>query len=130
MEDQFRDELGHVFELTERPGPATLRIRLTLTGAAPTSAVLGPLSRFDLAAGTYNAYQSLRGREGTLTGYVIYAAEIYDSTDDTLLLAEITKQFPDPVKISASFGALNAPMAGIRKGARDLRTLLSSAPIR
>ncbi|MCI4588929.1 DUF3313 domain-containing protein [Sphingobium sp. BYY-5] len=124
MEDQFTQELGRDFEIVDRPAPATLRIHLTLTGATPTKSVLGPLSRFDLAGGSYNAFQGIRGKEGTMTGSVIYAVEIYDSTNGELLLSEITKQFPNAMNVGASFGALKAPMTGIRKGAVELREKL------
>ncbi|MFT3965368.1 MAG: DUF3313 domain-containing protein [Sphingobium sp.] len=127
MQERFNEELRKLFELTERAGPSTLRIRLTLTGATPTKAILGPLSRFDLAGGAYNAYQGIKGREGTMTGSVIYAVEIYDSADDSLLLAEITKQYPNAMNIGASFGALKAPMAGIERGAIDLREKLTTS---
>lgn len=126
MQEKFDEELRKIFELTGRAGPSTLRIRLTLTGATPTKAILGPLSRFDLAGGAYNAYQGIKGREGTMTGSVIYAVEIYDSADDGLLLAEINKQYPNAMNIGASFGALKAPMAGIEKGAIDLREKLTA----
>ncbi len=125
MQQRFDEELRKVFELTERAGPSTLRIRLTLTGATPTKAILGPLSRFDLAGGAYNAYQGIKGREGTMTGSVIYAVEVYDSADDSLLLAEITKQYPNAMNVGASFGVLKAPMLGIEKGAAELREKLS-----
>lgn len=125
MQDEFEKELRKTFEPVERPGPSTLRIHLTLTGATPSKSVLGPLSRFDLAGGPYNAFQGVRGKEGTMTGSVIYAVEIYDGENGSLLLAEITKQYPNAMNIGASFGALNAPMAGIRKGATELAEKLT-----
>jgi hypothetical protein len=126
MEDQFGTELAKDFELVARPDRATLHIHLTLTGAAPSKAVLGPLSRFDIAGGPYNAFQGIRGKEGTMTGSVIYAVEIYDSSTNKLLLAEIAKQYPGAMNVGAAMGALKAPMAGIRKGARELRERLST----
>lgn len=125
MEDQFNAELAKDFEIVDRPERAALHIHLTLTGAAPSKAVLGPLSRFDIAGGPYNAFQGIRGKEGTMTGSVIYAVEIYDSSTNKLLLAEVAKQYPGAMNVGAAMGALKAPMAGIRKGARELREKLS-----
>lgn len=120
MEAQFREKLGEVFELADRPDTNALRIRLTLTGASPTKPVLGTFSRFDIAGGPYNAFQGIRGKEGTLTGSVIYAVEIYDGASGRLLLSQITKQYPNALNIGASFGAMGAAKAGIRKGAQEL----------
>lgn len=120
MEAQFREKLGSAFEMVEKPDRNTLRIHLTLTGASPTKAVLGTFSRFDLAGGPYNAFQGIRGKEGTLTGSVIYAVEIYEGGSDKLLLSQITKQFPNALNIGASFGAMAAAKVGIRKGADEL----------
>lgn len=120
MDAQFREKLGGVFEVVSRPDRSTLRIHLTLTGASPTKAVLGTFSRFDLAGGPYNAFQGIRGKEGTLTGSVIYAVEIYDASNNRLLLSQVTKQYPNALNIGASFGALGAAKVGIRKGAEEL----------
>lgn len=120
MDAQFTEKLGGAFEMVDKPDRNTLHIHLTLTGAAPTKAVLGTFSRFDLAGGPYNAFQGMRGKEGTLTGSIIYVVEIYDGTTNRLLLSQVTKQFPSAFNIGASFGALAAARVGIRKGAQDL----------
>lgn len=120
MDEQFHQSLGAAFEIVDRADRNTLYVRLTLTGAVPTKAVLGTFSRFDLAGGPYNAFQGIRGKEGTLKGSIIYVVEIYDSTSDRLLLSQVTKQFPNALNIGASFGALAAAKAGIRKGADEL----------
>jgi hypothetical protein len=120
MQQQFTEKMKTVFEVVDKPAPGTLRLQLTLTGAKATTPVIGTLSRFDLAGGSYNAVQSVRGKEGTLTGSVIYAVEIRDASTDRLLKAFITKQYPSPMNIKASFGAMGAAMTGIRKGADEL----------
>lgn len=120
MHRRFSDELSKRFRLTNQPGPDTLRIKLTLTGASTTTPVLGPLSRFDIAGGLYNGVQSFRGGEGTMTGSVIYAAEIYDASDLRLLKAFIAKQYPNSMNIGATFGSLDAAETGIDKGAEAM----------
>ncbi|SNS90857.1 MULTISPECIES: DUF3313 domain-containing protein [unclassified Azospirillum] len=120
MYRRFGDELSRHFRLTNQPGPNTLRIKLTLTGASTTTPVLGPLSRFDIAGGLYNGVQSFRGGEGTMTGSVIYAAEIYDAADLRLLKAFIAKQYPNSFNIGATFGSIDAAETGIDKGAEAL----------
>ncbi|KAF2990141.1 DUF3313 domain-containing protein [Methylocystis sp. MJC1] len=124
MQRQFSEKLKSRFRLTEKAGPNTLRLRLTLTGAVKSTPVLSTLSRFDLAGGVYNGVQTVRGGEGLLTGSVIYAVEIRDS-DNRLLTAFVTKQYPSPLNIPASVGSLSAAQAGIEKGAEALLEQLS-----
>jgi hypothetical protein len=125
MRQQFTDRLGGVFEITDRPEPDAIRVKITLTGAKTTAAVLGTFSRFDLVGGPYNAVQAVRGKEGAMTGSVMYAVEIEDAATDRLLSAYVTKQYPSPMNIKASVGAMAASMAGVRKGADELAEKLS-----
>jgi hypothetical protein len=113
---QFAEKLRDRFALATDPAPNTLRVKLTLTGAATNTPVLATLSRFDLAGGLYNSVQAVRGGEGMLTGSVIYAAEIYDASTGRLLSAFVTKQYPSPLNIGASMGSLAAAKVGIEKG--------------
>jgi hypothetical protein len=64
--------------------------------------------------------QTFRGKEGTFTGFVIYSVEVYDASTNRLLSAYVTKQYPSPWNIGASFGALSAAKTGIEKGADAL----------
>lgn len=125
MHDQFSIQLARRFQLTNNPGHGTLRIKLTLTGAATTTPVLGPLSRFDIAGGLYNGVQSVRGGEGTLTGSVTYVVDIYDALNNRLLHSQITKQYPNSMNVGAAFGSLSAARTGIEKGAQALMEQLS-----
>lgn len=120
MSTQFTEKLRHRFVLTAGPGPDTLRVKLTLTGAATSTPVLSTLSRFDLAGGLYNGVQSIRGGEGMMTGSVIYAVEIHDASTGRLLSAFISKQYPNALNIGASLGSLGAAKTGIEKGAEAL----------
>lgn len=117
MRDEFTKKLTSRFRITETPGPKTLRLKLILTGAATTTRGLSTLSRFDLAGGIYNGVQSIRGGEGTFTGSVLYAVEVYDSVSSQLLCAYIAKEYPNSMRIGASFGSLTATRAGIENGA-------------
>lgn len=120
MQAQFSEKMRRRFQLAMDPAPNTLRVRLTLTGAATTTPILGTLSRFDIAGGLYNGVQSIRGGEGVLTGSVIYAVELYDAPTNRLLGAYVTKQYPNSMNIGASLGSLDAARTGIEKGADAL----------
>ena len=125
MRSQFTQKLGQRFTLTDRPASGTLRIKLTLTGAATNTAFLSTFTRFDIAGGLYNGVQAIRGREGIMTGSVIYAVEIYDATSNQLLDAFVTKQYPGAYNVGASIGSLAAAKTGIDKGANALAEQLT-----
>lgn len=120
MQSQFTQRLRTRFSVVNSPSPGTLRIHLTLTGAKTTTPVLGPFSHLDVGGGVYNAVQAARDKEGSMTGSVAYAVEIFDATSNTLLSAYVTKQYPNAMNVGASFGALKASQVAIDKGADAL----------
>ncbi len=120
MRARFSAKLATRFQLVSAPMPNTLRVRLTLTGAKATTRGLGTFTRFDLAGGPYNAVQAIRGKEGTFTGSVSYAVEIFDASHDELLEAFVAKQFPNAWNLGATFGRMDAARTGIEKGADEL----------
>ena len=120
MQARFAKALARRFQVTTIPGAGTLRIRLTLTGAAASTPVLSTLSRIDMAGGIYNAVQAVRGQDGMMTGWVMYAVEIYDAPTNHLLEAFVTKQYPGVYDLPATIGSLAAAKAGIADGAETL----------
>lgn len=120
MQVQFTEKLRTRFSVVGAPAPGTLRLHLTLTGAKTTTPVLGPFSRFDMAGGVYNGVQAVRGREGSMSGSVNYAVEIYDATSGRLLRAYVTKQYPNAMNAGATFSSLAASRVGVEKGADAL----------
>lgn len=124
MQTRFAEKLSSRFALTNQRAPNTLRVRLTLTGAAITTPVLGTMSRIDIGGLVYNGVQAARDGEGSMTGSVIYAVEIFDASTSRLLSAFVTKQYPSPTNFKATIGPLTAAEAGIDKGADALLTQL------
>ncbi|EAV2981240.1 MULTISPECIES: DUF3313 domain-containing protein [Citrobacter freundii complex] len=124
MQVHFKKALTLQFNEITTPVANTLRIKLTLTGAATTPQFIGTLTKFDLAGGPYNIVQSIRGKEGMLSGSVNYVVEVFDATDGQLLMAYIARQYPNAMDISSSIGALSAAETGIDKGAKELAELL------
>lgn len=120
MEEQFSNSLSQRFKLVNTALPRTLRVRLSLTGAKRTPQVVGTVTKIDLMGGPYNVVQGIRGKEGAFGGSVSYAVEIYDAATNELLSAFVEKQYPNAMNMKASFGALAASKADIRKGAEEL----------
>lgn len=120
MQGEFESRLRNRLRISRDAGWKTLRLKLTLTGAKSSTRFLSTVSRFDLVGGPYNIVQSIRGKEGTFTGSVSYAVELYDASTNLLVSAYIAKQYPSPMNISASLGTMDASKAGIRNGADEL----------
>jgi len=124
MDTRFAQALGQRFAIVDAPGPDTLRIRITLTGAKATSRGISTLTRFDLIGGPYNLVQAARGKEGSFTGSVSYAVEVYDANSQALLDGYVAKRYPNALDIGASLGRLDASRVGIDKGAAALAARL------
>lgn len=120
MKTQFTEKLRHRFTVATEPGPNTLRLTLTLTGATTNTPVVSTFTHLDLAGNLYNGIQSVRSREGMISGSVTYAVEIHDTSTNRLLSAFISKQYPNAMNVMASFGSLAAAKTGIEKGAEAL----------
>jgi hypothetical protein len=120
MQAQFTQKLRKRFRTASGSETDALRIKLTLTGAKTSTAVLSTLSRFDLVGGPYNAVQAVRGKEGAMTGSVSFAVEIFDAKSDALLAAYVSKQYPKSWNLGATIGRLSASNVGIDKGADEL----------
>lgn len=120
MQAQFADRLRTRFTPASDAAPNTLRIRLTLTGAATSTPVLHTFTRFDIGGGVINGVQAVRGGEGLFTGSVTYAVEIHDAASNRLLSAFVSKQYPNAYNIGAGMGSLAAARTGIEKGADAL----------
>ena len=120
MNDQFKQALKKRFDIVDSPAAHTVLVKVTLTGARTTTRFLSTATRFDLVGAPYNIVQSIRGKEGSFTGSVSYAVEIFDATSLVLLDAYVTKQYPNALNVSASLGKMDASMTGVQKGAEAL----------
>jgi uncharacterized lipoprotein YmbA len=125
MNDQFRQALTKRFAIVDSPASHTVLVKVTLTGAKTTTRFLSTATRFDLVGAPYNIVQSIRGKEGSFTGSVSYAVEVFDATSLALLDAYVTKQYPNALNISASLGKMDASMTGVQKGAQQLAERLN-----
>ncbi|CAI1965897.1 Protein of uncharacterised function (DUF3313) [Serratia proteamaculans] len=124
MHSKFSEALRPRFREVSVPTPGTIRLKLTLTGADTTTPFVGTFTKFDLAGGPYNIVQSIRGKEGMLSGSVNYAVEIYDASSQQLLNAYVAKQYPNAMNVGASIGSLSAAEVGIDKGAEELTEII------
>jgi hypothetical protein len=117
---QFTEALKSHYAVVAAPGPNTLRVRVTLTGIETNTPGLAPLMKIFPLGLLINTVDTVQDRQGPLSGSVSFAVEIYDSASNRLLRAYVSKEYPAAENIGASFGALDASKAGIRKGAQSL----------
>jgi hypothetical protein len=120
MQTAFSKKLADRFTIATTPDANTLRIHLTLAGAAKSVFGLSTLMHADIAGNLYNGVQLVRGGPGAMMGSVLYGVEIYDAQSNQLLESYVTKQYPNSENIMASFGTLTAAKTGIDKGSAAL----------
>lgn len=116
----FRDALEERYEPASEPGPRTLRVKLVLTGAKPSTRFLSTAMKLDGLGTVYNTVQAAWGRPGAFSGWAAYSVEIYDAESNELLAAYLETQYPNAMNIKASGRRLSAIMVGLDKGARAL----------
>lgn len=116
----FAAALKTRYAVTDAPNPGALRVHVTLTGCETNMPVLSTLTKISPVGLVINTVQTARNKQGTGSGSISYAIEIYDSAADRLLRAYVSKQYPFAENIAASFGSLDAARAGIRNGSEDL----------
>lgn len=120
LQKTFTQKLETKFQRATKAEPDTLRVKLILTGAETTTTFLGQFTHFDIGGNVINGVQAVRGGQSLFGGSVSYAVEIYDASNDRLLNAYVTKQYPNAMNLTASFGSLGAAKVGIEKGADAL----------
>lgn len=123
-QEAFAKALQDRFTLVTTPGPGTLRIKVTLTGAATSTPVISTFAHLDIGGNLYNGIQAARGEGGLMTGWMMDAVEISDATSGQLLAAYEEKRHPNAFNPMATFGALAAARTGLDKAAAALAKYL------
>jgi hypothetical protein len=130
MQKTFERTLGKRYQLATAPGPNTLRLHLTLTGIETSTPVISTITHLVPAGLVINTGLEATNHNGTFFGSVSYAAELSDASTGKLLYAYITRQTPDALDVTASFGSLAAAREGVRIGATHLRDRLTENSMR
>jgi hypothetical protein len=130
VQKTFQKTLGKRFQLATAPGPDTLRLHLTLTGIKTSTPVISTLSHLAPAGLVVNTGLQVTDHNGTFFGSVSYAAELSGAATGELVYAYVTKQTPDALDVTASFGSLAAAREGVRIGATHLRNQLAKDGMR
>lgn len=127
MKTKFAEILGKKYPIVQAADPAVVRLHLTLTGIEKSTPVLSTISHLAPVGLVVNGGLQAAGSNGTQFGSVSYAVELSDGPTGTLLDAYVTKQTPDALDVTASFGYLDAAREGVRIGATHLQEDLAKA---
>lgn len=120
-------ELAGVLPPTNKAGPGTLRLRITILGAKKTRggvATATRLTTFGLAA---NAVKSAAGKPGTMTGSVLFALEAFDGKTGELVAAGVRRRSPDALDIPATLSTTDTVKAVARDFADNIRKRLEKS---
>ncbi len=125
-QQQFHAALQRQGILAAAPGPAVVQLQITLTGAQTNVPVLATATKLTPAGFALNGLQAVTDGEGRFSGMVIYAVELRDGPSQTLLSAQVTKQYPHALNIAATLGPLDAAHEGLKAGAESLAQALAT----
>ena len=126
MQQQFAEALGRHYQLVAAPEPGALRLHLTLTGLETSTPVISTVTHLAPMGLALNTGLEADGDNGSFFGSVTYAAELSDAASGALLYAYVTRQTPDALDVTASFGSLAAAREGVRIGATHLEKRLAA----
>lgn len=120
-------EMPKSFKLVDKAGPHTIAMQVTILGAKKTVGGVATATRvlpFGLAA---NAFKSLEGKPGTLTGSLLLEVEFSDARTGDLLAAAVRRRAPDALNVGATVSMTDTVKAIAFDMAKTLREKMIEA---
>ena len=124
--DELRSEIAKSFPAPAKPQADTLRIQVTLLGGEKTKGGVATATRVTPIGLGLSAVKSALGKQGTLTGSLLYAVEVYDAQTNELLLAAVRRRTPDPLDVPATLSTTDTVKAVARDFGETARKRLES----
>ena len=112
------------FPTPAKPQADTLRIQVTLLGGQKTKGGVATATRVTPIGIGLSAVKSALGKQGTFTGSLLYAVEVYDAQTNELLLAAVRRRTPDPLDVPATLSTTDTVKAVAREFADGARKRL------
>lgn len=122
--DELRSEMAKSFPAPAKPQADTLRIQVTLLGGEKTKGGVATATRVTPIGIGLSAVKSALGKQGTLTGSLLYAVEVHDAQTNELLLAAVRRRTPDPLDVPATLSTTDTVKAVAREFADGARKRL------
>ncbi|HEY5711226.1 MAG TPA: DUF3313 domain-containing protein [Allosphingosinicella sp.] len=104
LTEKLRAAMAQALPVVTRAGPGTARIRLTLIGMTETTGVVATATRVSVIGFATTAMRSVTGRQGSLTGSMLIAIEVFDGGSGQLQAAAVRRRAPDALDIPATLG--------------------------
>jgi hypothetical protein len=115
MTDELSSEIAKAFPaLSGSPTANTLRLRVVLLGAQKTVGGVATATRATPIGLGLNAFKSLTGKKGTLTGSLLFAVEGDNGKSGELLFTAVRRRTPDPLDIPATLSTTDTVKAVAR----------------
>jgi len=114
MTRELQAEIAKSFPAPSRAGADTLRVHLDLIGVQNTEGGLATATRVTPLGFGLSALKSLRGKQGTFTGSVLFAVSAYDAKSGRLLMSAVRRRTPDPLDIPATLSTTDTVKAVAR----------------
>jgi len=116
MTAELRSEIGKAIPAPAgAPGADTLRLRVVLLGAKKTVGGIATATRVTPIGFGLNAFKSLTGKGGTMTGSLLFAVEGYNGKSGELLFTAVRRRAPEPFDMSATLSTTDT----VKEVARD-----------
>jgi len=122
--DELRKEIAKSFPAPAKPQADTLLIQVTLLGGEKTKGGVATATRVTPIGLGLSAVKSALGKQGTMTGSLLYAVEAYDARTNELLLAAVRRRTPDPLDVPATLSTTDTVKAVAREFADGARKRL------
>jgi len=133
MTDELRSEIAKAFPAPSgSPTADTLRLRVVLLGAKKTVGGVATATRATPIGLGLNAFKSVLGKSGTMTGSLLFAVEGYNGKSGELLFTAVRRRTPDPLDIPATLSTTDTVKAVARDFAdaavKKLQNMTGAAP--
>jgi hypothetical protein len=120
--DQLRTGIAGALPVVTRAGPGTARLRVTMLGMTETTGGVATATRVLPIGLATSALKSLAGKQGTLTGSMLVAVELFDAKTGELQVAAVRRRAPDALDVPATVST-TATVQSIARGlAKELRS--------
>lgn len=120
-------ELAKSFQIVTAPAPDALQLKITLLGAEETTGGVATVTRVLPIGFVTSAVRSMADKPGRLTGSLLMALEVTDSTTGELQAAAVRRKAPDALDISATVSTSDTVQSVAEDVARSLRERLDEA---
>lgn len=127
MVQEFRTALSQQFRITDKPGPNTAKLQLTLVGFSDNVPVAATVSRVAPVGIVANVVRYSANQPPTFSGTVTIKGEFTDSVTGERLATFVTTHAPEAIDIGATLSSLDAQHQAIDGAAIQLRDGITKA---